>query len=87
MNFFWCKKYEAQKVRKNTGTDTTLRKEFPTEVGPWYCFVKQWICLSGYFPLHDVLRPFSLDHFQVSDHTATPFSEPLILGKVYLCVV
>ena len=34
MNFFRCKKYEAQKVLKNTGTDTTLRKEFPTEVGP-----------------------------------------------------
>ena len=34
-NFFRYKKYEAQKVPKNTGTDTTLRKEFPTEVRPW----------------------------------------------------
>ena len=46
-NFFRYKKYKAQKVLKNTGTDTTLRKEFPTEVGPWYCLVKQWNDLSS----------------------------------------
>ena len=46
MNFFRYKKYEAQKVLKNTGRDITLRKEFPTEVGPCHCFVKQRNYLS-----------------------------------------
>ena len=41
MSFFRCKKYEAQEVLKNTRRNITLRKEFPTEVGPCHCFVKQ----------------------------------------------